>query len=204
LFQDDVFQADLLLRNSKSALLALLNAPDLSRDVEVAGVLPVADRAGEPGLPPRLPLEGLRKMALRQRPDLASALEDISRAETETRLQRALRSPNITVGGGYKRNLDDNSIVYGVTFPLKIFNRNEGGILRADAERRRAANLAIAVQKQVELEVQQAYNAAEINRQRVEYIKTQHLQKAEDASRVTLTAYSLGGATSATPGTAFR
>ena len=40
-FQDDVFQADLLLRNAKSALLALLNAPDLSRDVDLIGVLPV-------------------------------------------------------------------------------------------------------------------------------------------------------------------
>ncbi len=78
---------------------------------------------------------------------------------------------------------------------MQIFNRNEGGVLRADAEQKRSANLEAALQKQIQLEVQQAYNAVEINRQRVEYIRTQHLGKAEDTSRVTLTSYNLGGAT---------
>jgi cobalt-zinc-cadmium efflux system outer membrane protein len=194
-FQDDVFQADLMLRNAKSSLLALVNAPDLSRDVDVIGALPVSEQISEPGLPPRAPLAELLRIALERRPDMASRLEEKKRADTETLLQRALRSPNITVGGGYKRNTFDNSLVFGVTIPLKVFNRNEGEILRADAEQMRAANLIAAVRKEIELDVQQAYNAVEINRQRVEYIRTQHMKKAEDASRVTLASYNLGGAT---------
>jgi cobalt-zinc-cadmium efflux system outer membrane protein len=194
-FQDDVFQADLMLRNAKSALLALLNAPDLSQDVDVIGALPVSEKASEPGMPPRVPLAELSRMALERRPDLASRLEEKRRADTETTLQRALRSPNITVGGGYKRNYFDNSFVLGMTIPLKVFNRNQGEILRADAEQMRAANLVAAVRKEIELDVQQAYNAVEINRQRVEYIRTQHMQKAEEASRATLASYNLGGAT---------
>ena len=126
---------------------------------------------------------------------MASRLQEKRRADTETMLQRAIRSPNITVGGGYKRNTFDNSFVFGVTIPLKVFNRNEGEILRADAEQMRAANLVAAVRKEIELDVQQAYNAVEINRQRVEYIRTQHMKKAEEASRVTLASYNLGGAT---------
>ncbi len=35
----------------------------------------------------------------------------------------------------------------------------------------------------------------EINGQRVDYIRTQHLKKAEEASSVTLASYNLGGAT---------
>jgi cobalt-zinc-cadmium efflux system outer membrane protein len=194
-FQDDAFQADLMLRNAKSSLLALLNAPDLSRDVDLIGVLSVSEQISEPGLPPRAPLDELLRMALERRPDMASRLEEKRRADTETQLQRALRSPNITVGGGYKRNTFENSFVFGVTIPLKVFNRNEGEILRADAEQMRAANLAAAVRKEIELDVQQAFNAVEINRQRVEYIRTQHMQKAEEASRVTLASYNLGGAT---------
>jgi cobalt-zinc-cadmium efflux system outer membrane protein len=194
-FQDDVFQADLMLRNAKSSLLALLNAPDLSRDVDVAGALQVTRQASEPGLPPHAPLAELLRMAYERRPDMASRLEQKRRADTETLLQRAIRSPNITVGGGYKRNLTDNTIVYGVTIPLKVFNRNEGEIIRAEAEQMRAVNLAAAVRKEIELEVQQAYNAAEVNRRRVEYIGTQYMKKAEEASRVTLASYKLGGAT---------
>jgi len=194
-FQEDVFQADLMLRNSKNSLLALLNAPDLSQDVDVAGTLPVTDRISEAGLPPRASLDELFRIAWQKRSDIASALRQKAQADTETRLQRAMRSPNVTIGGGYKRSGIDNSFVVGATLPLQMFNRNEGGILRADAEQKRSANLEAALQKKIQLEVQQAYNAAEINRQRVEYIRTQHLGKAEDTSRVTLTSYNLGGAT---------
>ncbi len=194
-FQDDVFQTDLMLRNAKSSLLALLHAPDLSMDVDVVGTLPVDSSIFEPGLPPRAPLNELRRIALEKRPDRLSALREKNRADTETKLQRAIRSSNITVGGGYKRNLSDNSYVLGVTVPLKIFDRNEGGILRADAEQRRAVNLDAVIQKEIELEVQQAYNAMKINGQRVDYIRTQHLKKAEEASTVTLASYNLGGAT---------
>jgi cobalt-zinc-cadmium efflux system outer membrane protein len=78
---------------------------------------------------------------------------------------------------------------------VKIFNRNEGEIVRAEAERNRAANLVAAVRKEIELNVQQAYSAVEVNRRRVEYIGTQYMKKAEEASRVTLESYNLGGAT---------
>jgi len=194
-FQDEVFQADLTLRNAKSSLLALLNAHDLSMEVDVVGSLPVDSRTSEPGLPPLAPLSELQRIALEKRPDMHSILREKDRANIEARLQHAIRSPNVTVGGGYKRNGIDNSFVFGVTLPLKIFDRNEGGIVRANAEQKRAANLESAIQKEIELEVQQAYNAMEINRERVDYIRSQHLKKAEEVSSVALTSYNLGGAT---------
>jgi cobalt-zinc-cadmium efflux system outer membrane protein len=194
-FRDDLFQADLALRNANSSLLALLNAQDLSRGIDVKGSLPVDYADPDPGLPLEASLDELIHAALKKRPDLAAGMEEIKRAETESRLQRASRFPNITVGGGYRRNTDGNAVVFGVTVPLHIFNRNEGGIVRAEAERARAANLSAALEKEVQLEVQTAYDALEINRRRVEYIRTQQLNRAEEASRVTLQSYELGGAT---------
>jgi outer membrane protein, heavy metal efflux system len=194
-FQDDLFQAELALRNAKSSLLAILNVLDLSRDVDVIGALQVDHQNPEPGLPPRASLDEFIRMAVKQRPDLAARLQEKKRADTETLLQRAIRSPNITVGGGYKRNLTDNTVVFGITIPLKILNRNEGEIIRADAEQMRAVNLAAALQKDVQLDVQKAHNAVEINRQRVEYIKSQQLKRAEESSQVALESYNLGGST---------
>jgi len=194
-FQDDLFQAELALRDAKSFLLALLHAPDLSRDVDVIGTLPVDYQNPEPGLPPQAPLDELIRIAVTQRPDLAAQLQGKKQADTETLLQRAVRSSNITVGGGYKRSGPDNSFVLGVTIPLKIFNRNEGEIIRAEAEQMRSSNLAAALQKDVQLDVQKAHNAAEINRKRVEYIKTQQLKRVEEVSQVTLESYNLGGST---------
>ncbi len=194
-FLDDVFQAELALRNAKGTLLSLLNAPDLGQDIETVQSLPVQTSRQEPGLPPPAPFRELVRLALERRPDLQAAKNEERRADSQTRLQRAIRSPNITVGGGYKRNGTDNSLLFAVTIPLKMFDRNEGGILRAEAERRQAANLAAVVRKRIELDIQKAYNAVEINRERVRYIETEHLKKAEDANRVTLAAYGLGGAT---------
>jgi len=194
-FVDDVFRLELDLSNAKSALLALLNAGDLGQDIEVSGKLPVSAGATEPGLPPKAPFAELMRLAMTSRPDLKAAVAEQSRIDSETRRQRAIRSPNVTVGGGYKRNGPDNSLVFGVTVPLRIFNRNQGGILRAEAETTRAGHLAQAVRKRIQLDLQQAFNAVEINRRRVRYIEDEHLEKAKETNTVTLAAYRLGGAT---------
>jgi outer membrane protein, heavy metal efflux system len=194
-YQDDVFQADLALRNAKSSLLALLNAPDLSQDVDVIGTLQINDQNPEPGLPPRVPVAELAQIALKQRPDLAARLQEKGRADTGTQLQRAIRSSNITIGAGYKRNLNENTVVFGVTIPLKMLNRNDGEIVRADAEQKRALNLVAAVQKEVQLDVQKSHDAVEIYHRRVEYIKTQQLKRAEESRQVTLESFNFGGST---------
>ncbi len=194
-FVDEMYRSRLELQNAKSTLLSLLNAPDLGRDIQVIGVLPIAPGDQKFALPPRFTFSQLKKLAREHRPDLAAALREEQRADTETRLQSAIRSPNLTVGGGYKRNGLDNSLVFGLTVPVKLFNRNQGKILRAQAERRRAAHRAAAVRNRIELEIRKAVNAVEINRKRVEYIENQHLKRAEKTRALTLEAYRMGGAT---------
>jgi cobalt-zinc-cadmium efflux system outer membrane protein len=190
-FADDVFQARLEVRNAKAALLALLYAPDLGADIEVVG-----DLSGVPelGAPIETQPAELYQLASAARPDLRAAQAEMQRAAAQNRFQRAISSPNITVGGGYKRSGPYNSLVFGVTIPLPIFDRNQGGVLRSEAETRQAGNLAAATRNQIELEIRQAYNAFQINRERVEYIRSQQLQQAEKASQVTMAAYRLGGA----------
>jgi cobalt-zinc-cadmium efflux system outer membrane protein len=195
IFQDDVFQADLALRNAKSSFLALLNAPDLSQEVAMDGALAINAQNPEPGLPPQASLHELIPIAMKQRPDLAARMQEIKRADTEALLQRAIRAPNVTVGGGYKRSGPDNSFVLGVTIPLPIFNRSEGEIIRADAEKMRALNLASAARKDIQLDVQQASNAVEINRQRVDYLRTHQLKRAEEVSKAALESFNLGEST---------
>jgi len=190
-FADDVFQARLELRNAKVGLLALLYAPDLGADIEVVGDL---RRVPDIGVPFEAPPGELYQLASTSRSDLRAAQAEIQRAVAQNRFQRAISSPNITVGGGYKRNGPDHSLVFSVTIPLPVFDRNQGGVLRSEAEYRRAENLAAATRNQIELEIRQAYNAFQINRERVEYIRSQQLQRAEKASQVTMAAYRLGGA----------
>jgi cobalt-zinc-cadmium efflux system outer membrane protein len=188
-FVDDVFAAQLALRNAKAALLAIFNAPDLTFDFDVTEPL-AAPAAIAPIAAPRT----LQAEAIGTRPDLAAAQRELQRADTETRLQRALRSPNITVGGGYVRDFGANAVVFGVTVPLQIFNRNQGGVARADAERRRAAQLAEAAATAVRLDVQRARNALEVSAARVEYIEREYLGNAQQTRDTVLASYRLGAA----------
>lgn len=195
-FVEDVFAADLALKNARSALLALLNAPRLDQPLELtdglkpspgeaAGAVSVAP--GDAAAAPRLLVQ-----ALEARPDVQAARREQVQAETATRLQRALRTPNVTVGGGYQNNFGSDGVVFGVTVPLPFFNRNQGGIARADAERRAADARADATATAVRLEVQRALNAVDTNRARVDYIEREYLKNAQESRDIVLESYRLG------------
>lgn len=196
-FVDDVFSAELALKNAQSALLALLGAPVLDQPVELTEDLssPVASALALPPTPggPEA-LHVLIVESLGRRPDVGAARRDVSRAETETRLQQALRSPNPTVGAGYRRNLGVNAVVFGVTVPLPIFNQNQGGVGRAAAEHRAALARVSAAETVARLDIQQATNAVQTNTARVEYIEREHLKNAREARDLTLESYRLGAA----------
>ena len=66
------------------------------------------------------------------------------------------------MGGGYQNNFGSDGIVFGVTLPLPFFNQNQGGIARADAERRAADARAEGTATVVRLDVQRALNAGDI------------------------------------------
>lgn len=196
-FVDDLFNAQLAVRNARSSLLALLNAPDLGAEFDVTESL-TAPAASVPSVAVAasqgLDATALRTQAIAQRPDLQAAQRNVQRADTETQLQRALRTPNITLGGGYRRDFGSNAVVFGVTVPLPFSNRNQGGIARADAERRQAQNLAAATATSVLLDVQQAVNAADVSRARVQYIEREYLAPARESRDIVLASYRLGSA----------
>ena len=200
-FVDDVFAAELALRNARSALLALLNVPDLGRPFDVTEPLAVAEATAptapgviSPILPTAIGVQGraLANEALTRRPDVQAARQDVQRADTETRLQRALRTPNLTIGGGYKRDFGMHAVVFGTTLPLPLFNRNQGGVARAAAEREQAENRARAAELTVRLDVQQAANAVDVNRERVHYIEREYLTTARESRDIILASYRLG------------
>lgn len=203
-FVDDVFAAELALRNARSALLALMNIANLGQPFEVTEPLavnatPAASTA--PGvvtavLPTAIGVQAslLVAAAIARRPDVLAAQREVTRADTQTRLQRALGTPNITVGGGYKRDFGTNAVVFGATVPLPFSNRNQGGVARAEAERQQAASRVRATELTVRLEVQLAANAVDVNRERVQYIEREYLTTARESRDIVLASYRLGAA----------
>lgn len=194
-FVEDVFAAELAFKNGRSALLALLNAAALDQPVELTD-----DLASTPDeLAPLLAaaqgtrgIEALLGQALGARPDVLAAKEALVQAETSTRLQRALRSPNITFGGGYRRSFGTNAVVFGLTVPLKLFDKNQGSVARAGAEYRGALARSAATDNDVRLDVQRALNAVETNGARVNYIEREYLTSARESRDIVLESYRLG------------
>ena len=198
-FADDQFATELAFKNATSALLAVMGFTELSREFDVSGTLadplpPVAALAVSPAGATALDRGVVERQALTLRPDLAAAQRDERRADTEILLQRAFRTPNLIVGGGYKRTLAANGVVFGFSVPLPFFDRNPGGIARAEAERRQAANVSLATELMIRLDVQQAINAIEINQARVRYIEQDTLTNAREARDAVMAAYQVGEA----------
>lgn len=81
---------------------------------------------------------------VRQRSALAQADADvrdaaIARASAEVVLEQSLATQDYTLGGGlrFMRETNDVALVAGISIPLGRFDRNQGNIERAQAERRR-------------------------------------------------------------------
>ncbi|MEQ1617665.1 MAG: TolC family protein [Terricaulis sp.] len=74
-------------------------------------------------------------------PDIARLAAGRERASGEAALQRSLGYQNPTLSLGYRRFEDrdgDGALVAGFSVPLGVFDRNQGAVARAQAERRRA------------------------------------------------------------------
>ena len=193
-FSEDALQAELATRQSRSALLALLGAPRLDLPLEPTDTL-MAPASGV--VTPSSGTEGttaaaLTGQALAARPDIAAARQEQARAQTELALQKALRTPNLSLAAGYRRDFGANGLVLGATLPLPLLDRNAPGIARAEAEQRLAGSLLKARELAVSLDVQQAVDLVGINRERVAAIERDYLQKAREARDAVLAAYRAG------------
>ena len=68
-----------------------------------------------------------------QNPNIVRWFTEMEQRKAAVELENAGRISNLTLSGGVKRfsETNDNAFVLGVSIPLPIFNRNQGGILEA-------------------------------------------------------------------------
>lgn len=188
-FADDQLAAELATRRATSDLRALIGAGRLDDPVELAEGLAV------PGaMPPAGGAEGLRSIALDQRPDVLALRHERVRAEADARLQRASRTPSPTFSGGYKRDFGENGLILGVSIPLPVFDRNQAGLARADTGLRLADARLRQLETAVAVEVQQALDLVDVSRRRVETIERDYLARAREARDSVAAAYRVGEA----------
>ncbi|PWB77007.1 MAG: hypothetical protein C3F08_10650 [Candidatus Methylomirabilota bacterium] len=181
---DDVVAGELSLKQARAALLALLGLPDSTTEFDVAEELGRGEPIGS--------LAMLHAEALQGRPDLRAQHQRVARAHEQIGLEQARRFPNLFPFVGYKRNFGEDSTIFGVSAPLPLFNRNQGAIVRAQAEEERESFQFKRLETQALLEVDQAFNRLESERRRVEGLETEYLPKARESREIAEAAHKLG------------
>ena len=104
-----------------------------------------------------------------------------------------MRRPFLVITALYQRIGPDNTIGFGISLPLRIFDRNQGEVARTRAEAQRidAAREAVAVQ--VLSEVDTALAALRSERQKLNRLRDVYLPKARQARDTVEFAYRRGG-----------
>ncbi|MBI2683517.1 MAG: TolC family protein [Acidobacteriales bacterium] len=183
-FYSDMGSAELQLKNNRAALLELLGSPALDAEFSVAEKLT--------SLQPVYSIEQLQQQATANRPDLRAQAERVARENADVRLQRALAFPDITPTVGYKRDFGLNTLAIGFNLPIPLFNRNQGGVIRATAELQRQQSELIRLRLQVNREVQQAMNQLAVQTALVQQIEKDYLPSAKKVRSSALQSFRLG------------
>ena len=145
-------------------------------------------------------IEKLRVAALAVRPDIRAKRYTFSQRESDLKLAKAYRIPDVTIGAGYAvqgPQGPDNpgQVALNAGIPLPLFNRNQGGIRQAEVSLQAAeADLNKTVNR-VENEVEVAYLNLLQSRRLVEAYFGEVLEDARSTFSIVERAYERGGAT---------
>jgi len=142
--------------------------------------------------PLNVSLDSLKQAALESRPDAAAARLEVELAAERIILEQARRQPDISPFAGYKRVAADNTVLFGVSVPLRIRDQNQAGIARAIADERAAKVQSQIVTNRALAEVESAYRAFESARSLVSTFQNDVLRQADESRTITLAAYEEG------------
>jgi outer membrane protein, heavy metal efflux system len=151
------------------------------------------DVASEFNMPLLRPdLATLRQTALRERPDVQAAAREVEATRERLVLEQARSHSDITPWIGYKRLAADNTIMAGVTIPLKTQDKNQAGIARAEADQKAAQTSLEVARSHTIAEVDAAYEAVETAREQVQIFRDELLNQADESRTIALAGYEEG------------
>jgi len=184
-FQADVEQAQLAKVQALSDLRQLLGYDSVSSDYDVAASFDYQ--------PVKVNLEDLQLKALQNRPDLQAAQQGVTAARSQLQLQKANGKQDVTVSGNYSHVNGISASTVLLSFPLAIFNRNQGEIARAGYAVTQAQELEAAASGQVLDDVRDAYEGLQSNDRVVKLYISTYLDVATKSRDISDYAYHRGG-----------
>jgi cobalt-zinc-cadmium efflux system outer membrane protein len=186
-YESDLQTAEVSLRTAKIQLLALLNDRTPVDQFDVSGPFEFSDKLPQ--------LDEVRQTALDTRPDLRAAMESIDKAHTDNRLAWANGSTDPTIGFDIGRNPPiDLYVGVSVSFPLRIFDRNQGEKRRTQLDVGRNEELAKAARALVFSDVDSAYATVDSTVIRLRPYRDRYLKQATNVRDTIEFSYQHGAA----------
>jgi len=186
-YESDVQTAEVNLRTAKIQMLMLLNDRTPIEQFDLAGTFDFSDQLEV--------LDAYRQMALDTRPDLKAAAQTVEQAKSSYKLAMANGSTDPTFSFDVGRNPPiDLYFGFDVSFPLRIFDRNQGEKLRTKLDITRSERLRDAAQAQVFSDVDSAFATLTSNLTLLRPYKQKYLAQAVHVRDTILFSYQHGGA----------
>lgn len=144
--------------------LTLLVAPDSLGGTAV--LLPAEPLAAIADVERPLELDAALSAAA-ERADIRAASAQVEAARASVSLAQRERIPDLTLSGGYKHQADGfHGALIGVSLPLPLLNRNQGGIAEAQAALEAALAREDVVRRRAESEIRRAWDVLRSLRER--------------------------------------
>ena len=186
-FESDEQTAEVNLRTAKITLLTLLNDRTPVDQFDVTGPFDFTDQL--------VPLDDFRGIAMANRPDLKAAVQAVDKAKVDHKLAVSNGSTDPTFGFDVGRNPPiDQYIGFGVSIPLRVFDRNQGEKLRTQLDIDRNQKMLDATQAQVFSDVDSAYAMVNSNIILLRPYKAKYLDQAVRVRETVRFSYEHGGA----------
>jgi cobalt-zinc-cadmium efflux system outer membrane protein len=182
-FESAVKQAELGLRQATIRLLDRLGESTFSVQ-EIAGDLETTLMGSD--------VQTLRQVALANRADILAAEREVEAAAQRLAFEQTRGKPDLLPFVGYKRVARDNTIMAGLSIPLKTRDHNQAGIARAAADEKIAQAQLQSVRNHALAEVESAYAAFQTTREQVQTFRNELLNQAEESRSIALAAYQEG------------
>ncbi len=191
-YESDVQTAEEDLEDAKIQLRTMLNSRTPLEQFDVIGVYDFNDQLS--------PRDEFRKIALDSRPDLKAAVESVDKAKTDHKLAVANGSTDPIWSAWYTHNSSNNNpfgintLGVSASFPLRIFDRNQGEKLRTELDITRNERLRDAAEAGVLSDVDSNYATVESDLILLRPYKAKYLQQAVRVRETITFSYQHGGA----------
>lgn len=185
-FQTDVSSARVAKVQALTGLRGLLGYETVPADFDVVGDLAYQAVKGN--------LEDLQVRALKERPDYRAAELGVTAANSQVQLAKANGKVDVNGTYNFSHVAGENSASIFASFPLPIFDRNQGEIARTKYALTEAEEQQRSANDTVLSDVGNAYAAARSNDEVVQLYTSGYLKQAQDSRDISEYAYKRGAA----------